>query len=407
MSKLRSIILLIFILCYPQCVYLSENIHMKTIGLLGGTAWSSTIGYYKLINEIVGSRLGGYHSAKILLKSIDYHDIMSNYGKDNHKIAELLKQELNELIALKPDCIIICCNSLHKYYDMIKSELQEKCIILHAVELVADHLLENNQKKVLLLATQFTMEDGFFARILEQRGIEVVIPKQEDREEMQKIHGELMHNRVTQKSRIYFESLIKTHNDLDAVILGCTEYPLVVDQKNSVLPIIDPVVLQATHAVNYALALSNADSEHAELIPNTPYKLHHNIKNAFEIIDEKLFAYNKKCVPATQKPEVIDLHYVIKENDEIIAGICSEVYTWKILHIDLLFVNEAYRNKNLGSFLIQKVEEKAKAIGATLAHTDTYDFQAKDFYLKHGYEVFGVLDDCPKDHKRYYLKKIL
>jgi len=226
---------------------------MKTIGLLGGTGWASTIGYYRLINEMVASRLGGYHSAKILLKSIDYHDIASSYGKDDNKIREILKQELNGLIALKPDCIIICCNSLHKYYDMIKLELPTKCLVFHAVELVADHLLKNNQKKVLLFATQFTMEDGFFSKILERKGIEVIIPKEADRKEMQKIHGELMQNKVTQKTRDYFESLIKAHQALDAVVLGCTEYPLVVDQNNSILPIIDPVVLQATHAVDFAL----------------------------------------------------------------------------------------------------------------------------------------------------------
>lgn len=226
---------------------------MKTIGLLGGTGWASTIGYYRLINEMVASRLGGYHSAKILLKSIDYHDIASSYGKDDNKIKEILKQELNGLIALNPDCIIICCNSLHKYYDMIKLELSSNCLVFHAVELVADYLLKNNQKKVLLFATRFTMEDGFFAKILEKKGIEVTIPKETDCREMQKIHGELMQNRVTQKTRDYFKSLIKAHQTLDAVVLGCTEYPLVVDQENSILPVIDPVVLQATHAVDFAL----------------------------------------------------------------------------------------------------------------------------------------------------------
>jgi aspartate racemase len=227
---------------------------MKTIGLLGGTGWSSTIGYYKALNELVAKRLGGYHSAKILLKSIDYHDIMSSYGKDHEKIAVLLKQELQELISLKPDCIIICCNSLHKYYDLIKHELQTQIPVLHAVELVAQHLLSNNQRKVLLLATKFTMEDGFFAKILADKGIAVTIPNQDERNKMQKIHGELMRNAVTVDSRSYFSALIKKHHNLDAVVLGCTEYPLVVDDTNSILPIIDPVYLQAMAAVDYALA---------------------------------------------------------------------------------------------------------------------------------------------------------
>ena len=98
---------------------------MKTIGLLGGTGWSSTIGYYTMLNELVGKHLGGYHSAKILLKSIDYHDIMSNYGKAPEKIADVLLEELLDLISLNPDCIIICCNSLHEYYDLIKSHIYD------------------------------------------------------------------------------------------------------------------------------------------------------------------------------------------------------------------------------------------------------------------------------------------
>lgn len=144
----------------------------------------------------------------------------------------------------------------------------------------------------------------------------------------------------------------------------------------------------------------------SDLIPSTPYVLLKNLKNTFNIIDAQLYAYNKSCVPATQNPEVIDIHYVVKDKDEIIAGICADIYTWKIMYIDLLFVNEKYRNKNLGSYLLKKVEDEARAFGVTLAHTDSYDFQAKDFYVKHGYEVFGVLDDCPAGHQRFYLKKV-
>ena len=227
---------------------------MKTIGLLGGTGWSSTIGYYKILNEMVNERLGGYHSAKILLKSIDYQGIMSNYGKDHEKVAQLLQDELSGLIALKPDCLMICCNSLHKYYDIIKDHLSSTIPVMHAIDLVAQYANKQSYKKVLLLATKFTMEDGFFAKKLEQSGINVVIPDPEERLEMQHIHDELMQNTVTEKSRHYFRDLILKHKDLDAVVLGCTEYPLVVDQANSALPIIDPVYLQAQSAVEYALS---------------------------------------------------------------------------------------------------------------------------------------------------------
>lgn len=195
---------------------------MKTIGLLGGTGWSSTIGYYALLNTLVNERLGGYHSAKIILKSIDYHDIMSTYGENHEHTAALLKAELLELIALKPDCIMICCNSLHKYYDMIKDGIHSPIPVFHAVELVAQYARKNNYNNVLLLATKFTMEDGFFARKLEEDGISVTIPTAQERAEMQRIHGELMQNIVTQEARNYFRDIIARHAHLDAVVLGCT-----------------------------------------------------------------------------------------------------------------------------------------------------------------------------------------
>ena len=147
---------------------------------------------------------------------------------------------------------------------------------------------------------------------------------------------------------------------------------------------------------------SNFDSS----VPNTNYKLELNAEDSFKIVDQKLFEFNKSCVPPTQNPEVIDVNFTIKNGDEVIAGICSEVYTWKILYISVFFVEEKYRNQGLGSVLLNKLEEQAKQLGVNLIHLDTFDFQAKDFYLKHGYEVFGILDDCPKGHKRYYMKKI-
>lgn len=226
---------------------------MKTIGLLGGTGWSSTIMYYKLLNELVAQRLGGYHSAKILLKSIDYHDIMNNYYKNNEKIPQILHQELSHLIQLQPGCIMICCNSLHKYYDMIKEDLNSMIPVFHAVELTAKYVHEKNYNNVLLLATKFTMEDGFFTKTLEQNNIKVVLPKQEEQDRLHQIHQELMENIVTKKSKQYFSDLIKSYKNLDAVVLGCTEYPLVVDHSISDLPVIDPVYLQAISAVDYAL----------------------------------------------------------------------------------------------------------------------------------------------------------
>ncbi len=148
-------------------------------------------------------------------------------------------------------------------------------------------------------------------------------------------------------------------------------------------------------------------NQEGEVVPCTPFKVYKNLKDTFKSIDERLFAYNKKCVPATQQPEVITLNYAIKENDQIVGGICAEMYVWKIVYVSVLFVEKAHRHKGLAIFLLQRLEKDARALGATLVHLDTFEFQAKDFYLKQGYEIFGVLDDCPQGKKRYYLKKIL
>jgi len=226
---------------------------MKTIGLLGGVSWSSTIIYYKILNELVQGRLGGSHSAKILLKSIDYHEIQSAYGKDHDRVAALLEEELRGLVALKPDCILICCNTLHKYFDLIKESLEIKIPVFHALDLIVQELQRRDHHKVLLLATKNTLEDGFFAKKLEQNNIAVTIPNKEEREEIHNIHDELKRDIITEEAKKFFNDLIQSHHDLDAVILGCTELPLVIDQKNSALPIIDPILLQTGAAVDYAL----------------------------------------------------------------------------------------------------------------------------------------------------------
>lgn len=125
-----------------------------------------------------------------------------------------------------------------------------------------------------------------------------------------------------------------------------------------------------------------------------------------DLVDHALGEFNINQVPLTQNPRTIPMSFVVKNvDDEIIGGINAEMYMWKMLYIHILWVHEHYRGKDLGSRLIQTVENEAKKHGCTLAHLDTFDFQAKDFYLKQGFEIFGVLEDCPPGHKRYYMKK--
>ena len=127
-----------------------------------------------------------------------------------------------------------------------------------------------------------------------------------------------------------------------------------------------------------------------------------------QFVDDKIVAFNRSHAPFTQDNDFVSLNFHIKnENGLVIAGINSLMYCWGMLYVDVLAVDQKYYKKGLGSKLLSHVEDEAKKLGATLAHLDTFDFQAKDFYLKHGYEVFGILDDCPKGHKRYYMKKVL
>jgi GNAT superfamily N-acetyltransferase len=127
-----------------------------------------------------------------------------------------------------------------------------------------------------------------------------------------------------------------------------------------------------------------------------------------QFVDDKIVAFNKSHAPFTQTNDFIRLNFHIKDKSGlVIAGINSLMYCWGMLYIDVLFVDENQRGQQLGSLLLSKVEAEARSMGANLSHLDTFDWQAKDFYIKHGYEIFGVLDDCPPGHKRYYMKKSL
>ena len=123
-------------------------------------------------------------------------------------------------------------------------------------------------------------------------------------------------------------------------------------------------------------------------------------------IDNKLIEYNSQSVPFIQKKAFIPLNYIIKDKKEkIIAGINSILYCWHCLYIDVLWVSKEHRKSGLGSTLLQKLEKEAKKKGCYLIHLSSFDWQAKDFYLKHGYEVFGEIQNNPKNHYHYFMKK--
>lgn len=125
-------------------------------------------------------------------------------------------------------------------------------------------------------------------------------------------------------------------------------------------------------------------------------------------ICDKLVEYNLSRVPKTQETDFVNIYKkIVNDEGEIIAGCLAKMYCWNVIYVDILWIDEAYRKQGLGSKLLKEIERIAVEENCTLIHLDTFDFQAKDFYIKHGYEVFGVLEDCPKEHCRYYLKKKL
>jgi aspartate racemase len=229
---------------------------MRLIGVLGGTSWPSTILPYRLLNQEVERRLGGHHSARIALYSIDYHDIRSCYSADWSRIPPLLTAEIQRLLGFAPDCWMIANNTLHKIYDSIADDLPSDLPMFHAIKLVRQHLVAQRRGKVLLLGTRFTMEDGYYAEPLETAGIKVRVPDEPDKAQIEAIQMRLAAGENDPAFAAYFADLIERHaaQGCEAVIAGCTELPLAITQAISPIEVVDPLVLQCRACVDFALA---------------------------------------------------------------------------------------------------------------------------------------------------------
>jgi aspartate racemase len=230
---------------------------LKTIGLLGGTSWPSTIEYYRILNEFAQEMLGGFHSANLLLRSIDYHEIKSRYYDRWSEIPALLEQEIKAFVALGPDCLVICNNTLHKAFDVIEEELALPIPVIHIVKATGRAARSKNLRRLLLLGTKYTMEDGFYHRGLEQFGLQVETPAEEDRVKIQHIQSQLARGIMMEEFRSFLATLIQKHSGLiDAVVLACTELPLAIHQKDSAIPILNPTELQCREAFEVATGAS-------------------------------------------------------------------------------------------------------------------------------------------------------
>ena len=230
---------------------------MKTIGMLGGMSWESTASYYKAINEGVKSELGGLNSAKICLYSVNFNEIESlqHQGKW-HETAVILAQAAKSVEAGGADFLMICTNTMHKVVPEIETEINIP--ILHIADATAQQLLADGVKKVGLLGTRFTMEQAFYKnRLTDKFGIEVFVPNADDRTLVHNvIYDELCRSIINADSRAKYLSIVKSlhQQGAEAVILGCTEIALLIQQAHTDVPLYDTTQIHAQQAVQLALS---------------------------------------------------------------------------------------------------------------------------------------------------------
>lgn len=228
---------------------------MKTIGLIGGMSWESTVPYYRIINEEVKHRLGGLHSAKIILYSVEFDEIEKCQSRGNwEKSGDILGKAAQSLEAAGADFILICTNTMHKVAPQIASMIHVP--IIHIADATADELQKNQIEKVGLLGTKYTMTQDFYKKKLIDRGIDVVIPDDTDIDVINDIiFHELCLGKIKEESRIKFQNIIESLKKKGAhgVILGCTEIGLLIHQSDSSLPVYDTTLIHAKKAAEIAL----------------------------------------------------------------------------------------------------------------------------------------------------------
>lgn len=229
---------------------------MKTIGLIGGMSWESTVPYYRVINETVRERLGGFHSAKLVLYSVDFHEI-ENLQRSGawDEAGRILGQAAQSLQAAGADFLVLCTNTMHKVADAIESAV--RIPIFHIADPTAQEIKQAGITKVGLLGTRFTMEQDFYrGRLHDRHHLDVFIPDDADREVVHKIiYDELCMGLVRDGSRAEYRRIIRRLVDRGAqgVILGCTEISMLMGPSDSPVPIFDTTSLHARKAAEYAL----------------------------------------------------------------------------------------------------------------------------------------------------------
>lgn len=228
---------------------------MKTIGLIGGMSWESTVSYYQQINQGVKARLGGLHSAKIILISVDFAEIEAlQHQGDWVSAGAILADAAQRLELAGAGAFMICTNTMHKVVEQVQAAVSIPN--LHIAEETAIRLQQDNISKVGLLGTAFTMEQAFYRERLEQNAIEVLTPNSENRQEVHRIiYEELCLGEVRLDSERYYRKVVDglASQGAQAVVLGCTEIGLLIKQDQYSIALYDTTLIHANAAVNWLL----------------------------------------------------------------------------------------------------------------------------------------------------------
>jgi len=229
---------------------------MKTIGLIGGMSWESSLEYYRIINQEVKKKLGGLHSAKSLMFSVDFDEIeklqhLGNWSEATKIMVDAAKRIERGGAAF----VVICTNTMHMMAGEVQSSI--KIPLLHIADATAEKIKESGLKKIGLLGTKFTMEQDFYkGRLVKNHGLDVLVPDERERSLIHEIiYSELCLGKIDQKSKKQFVSIINklVDNGAEAIILGCTEIPLLVQQEDVAVPLFDTTRIHAESAVEYSL----------------------------------------------------------------------------------------------------------------------------------------------------------
>ena len=229
--------------------------NLKTIGLIGGMSWESTVTYYKIINETVKEKLGRLHSAKCILYSVDFQEIEECQANGNwEKSGEILGEAANNLEKAGADFIVICTNTMHKVVNQIKEKISIP--ILHIAEMTAEKILEKGLKNIALLGTKYTMEQDFYKSKLIEKEINVIIPDKNDIEIINKvIYDELCLGTINSNSKKKFLEIVDKlrSKGTEGIILGCTEIGLLIKNEDTDVPLFDTAVIHAEEAAIYSI----------------------------------------------------------------------------------------------------------------------------------------------------------